>query len=385
MLNRLKFIAVLLFAVVLCVGLSGNRGRANNAAAEAQEKTAEQVYKNIQVFKGLPASQLLGAMNFMAGSLGVSCNHCHVPNQFAKDDKPAKQTARQMIQMMRSINDANFERKATVNCTTCHRGEMRPNSALTIAQSSFPSAAAITNSPAGPLPTVDQILDKYIQAIGGAKKIEKLQTLTMTGTREMRNGGDPPAIEQMEIFRKAPDKLLMNFTASGGGSIGGSASSQAFDGAQGWRRFNGRVSAMGAADLLGAKRDANFYKDFNFKEQYPTLAVIGKETVAGREAFVVEAAFAESHPARTMFGVRTEKLYFDAQSGLLLRRSMEYRTPLGGLPEATDYTDYRKIKGLMFPFTIRLTRPPLVVTQKFSAIKTNAPVADVMFAMPAAK
>src|ERR1700752_2858726 len=60
------------------------------------DKPAEQVYKNIQVFKGLPASQLLGAMNFMAGSLGVGCNHCHIVNQFAKDDKPTKQTARKM-------------------------------------------------------------------------------------------------------------------------------------------------------------------------------------------------------------------------------------------------------------------------------------------------
>ena len=79
------------------------------------DKPAEQVYKNIQVFKGLPSSQLLGAMNFMAGSLGVACNHCHVPNQFSKDDKPAKQTARQMIQMMRKINDDNFGGKLNIN------------------------------------------------------------------------------------------------------------------------------------------------------------------------------------------------------------------------------------------------------------------------------
>src|SRR6185369_8402265 len=82
------------------------------------EKTAEQVFKNIQVFKGLPSSQLLGAMNFMAGSLGVACTHCHVPNQFAKDDKSAKQTARQMILMMRKINDDNFGGKLNVNCAT---------------------------------------------------------------------------------------------------------------------------------------------------------------------------------------------------------------------------------------------------------------------------
>jgi len=317
-------------------------------------------------------------MNFMAGSLGVSCNHCHVPNQFSKDDKPAKQTAREHLQMMRAVNDANFGGKTVINCATCHRGETRPASVLTLAQNPFLSDD-VTLKPSETLPTVDRILDKYIQAIGGRKKIDKLQTLTMKGARETRNGKDSPSTEQLEIYRKKSNKLLMNFTASG------NSSSQAFNGTIAWRRLGGRVNPVGGADLLGAKRDADFYKDTNFKEQYSKLAVIGKEKVGEREAFVIEATFAETHPARTMFGIQSEKLYFDAQSGLLIRRYMEYRTPLGGLPEATDYADYRKINGLMFPFTVRLSRPPLVVTQKFAEIKINAPVEDAMFDMPAAK
>ncbi len=169
MMNRLKLIAILLFVGCFCgVFLLG--GNSNKLAAQSQEKTAEQAYKNIQVFKGLPASQLLGAMNFMAGSLGVSCNHCHVPNQFAKDDKPAKQIARQHLQMMRAINDANFGGKTVVNCATCHRGETRSASVLTLAQNPFPSADTALKSSES-LPTVDQILDKYLQAIGGRKRI----------------------------------------------------------------------------------------------------------------------------------------------------------------------------------------------------------------------
>jgi hypothetical protein len=172
----------------------------------------------------------------------------------------------------------------------------------------------------------------------------------------------------------------MTFLTPGGGD-----SSQAFNGTGGWRRFNGRVSALSSGDLLGAKRDANLYKDINFKEQYPKLEVVGKEKIGDREAFVIAATFAETHPARRMFGVQTEKLYFDVQSGLLIRRYMEYQTPLGELPEATDYEDYRKVNGLMLPFTVRLSRPPLVVTQRFAEIKVNAPVDDALFEMPAAK
>lgn len=61
-------------------------------AAQAEEKPAEQVYKNIQIFKGVPASRLMAGMMRFSQFLGVDCAYCHVPNQFEKDDKPAKQT-----------------------------------------------------------------------------------------------------------------------------------------------------------------------------------------------------------------------------------------------------------------------------------------------------
>src|SRR5438874_9838650 len=192
MTNRLKLIAILLFTV-LCGGIFLLNGNSKKLAAQNQEKTAEEVYKNIKVFNGLPASQLLGAMNFMAGSLGVSCNHCHVPNQFSKDDRAAKQTARDHILMMRAVNEANFGGKMVTNCATCHRGETRPASVVTLAQNL--AAASAELDPLEPLPTVDQILDKYIQAMGGRKKIDKLQTLSIRGTREMRNGADSPSTE----------------------------------------------------------------------------------------------------------------------------------------------------------------------------------------------
>ena len=370
-------IAILVLAAIVCAILTGAEF-VKTAESQEKEKTAEQVYRNIQVFKGLPASQLLGAMNFMAGSLGVSCNHCHVPNQFSKDDKPAKQIARQHVQMMRSINETNFEGNRIVNCVTCHGRQARPSSALVLSHETFPAHDRVGTSSES-LPTVDQILDKYFLAIGGRKRIEKLETLTMRGTREMRNGADVPSTEQLEVLRKAPNKLLMNFSTSG------NSSSQAFNGTTGWRKFNGRVNAIVGPDLVGAKRDADFLKDFKFKEQYPRLVIIGREKIAGREAFVIEATFAETHPARTMFGIASEKLYFDVLSGLLIRRYMEYQTPLGVLPEATDYLDYRKKDGMMFPFIIRLSRPPLVVTQKLFEIRINAPVDDAIFEIPRAK
>ena len=374
--NHFRIISLLLLMIAGLVVLNSHR-LIRPAATQANEKTADQVYKNIQSFKGLPASQLLGAMNFMAGSLGVSCNHCHVPNQFAKDDKPAKQTARQHLKMMRAINDADFGGKTVVNCVSCHRGEIRPASALKITSIS-PWESVKTAASTQQLPTVDQILAKYLSAMGGNQKLEKLQTVTMTGTREMRNGADAPASEQLEIYRKAPNKLFMSF------STAGSSSTQAYNGTIGWRRFNGRVASIGGPDLLGAQRDAEYFKGINIRNQYADLKVIGLDKVDGRDAFVIEAKFPDGHPAKT-FGINEERLYFDVQSGLLIRRYMEYQTPLGNLPEATDYTSYQKVNGVMFPFVIRLSRPPLVVSQKFAGIKVNAPIDDAVFEKPVTK
>jgi len=89
-------------------------------------KPAEQVYKNIQVMKGVPAPRLMGAMQFFTKSLGVNCNYCHVGSEFEKDDKPAKNTARKMLTMVHQINGSNFPDKQVVSCWMCHRGSSTP-------------------------------------------------------------------------------------------------------------------------------------------------------------------------------------------------------------------------------------------------------------------
>src|SRR6266849_6302912 len=89
-------------------------------------ETAEQVYKNIQVLKGVPADQLIPAMQFIAASLGVQCDFCHLENAFDKDDKETKQTARKMMRMMFAINKENFDGHKEVTCYACHRGAHKP-------------------------------------------------------------------------------------------------------------------------------------------------------------------------------------------------------------------------------------------------------------------
>ena len=94
---------------------------------------AEQVFKNIQVLKGVPAGRLLSIMERgYTRSLGVRCDYCHVVGEWEKDDKQTKQTARDMVRMNADIN-AELKKIKTiaadnpvVNCSTCHRGQPKP-------------------------------------------------------------------------------------------------------------------------------------------------------------------------------------------------------------------------------------------------------------------
>ncbi|HEX8186640.1 MAG TPA: photosynthetic reaction center cytochrome c subunit family protein [Blastocatellia bacterium] len=97
---------------------------AQDKPAAAPDKPAEEVYKNIQILKGLPSSRLMNVMGFFTKSLGVKCDHCHIPGAFDKDDKPTKQTARKMYEMVRVSNRELGNNR--VSCFMCHRGKVQP-------------------------------------------------------------------------------------------------------------------------------------------------------------------------------------------------------------------------------------------------------------------
>src|SRR5882724_951346 len=95
--------------------------------SENDDKPMEQVYKNIQSLKGVPAKQLQTVMSLFAASLGVKCDHCHVGEEFEKDDKPAKQSARKMLEMVTAVGKDYYGGKGNpISCDTCHRGQLQP-------------------------------------------------------------------------------------------------------------------------------------------------------------------------------------------------------------------------------------------------------------------
>lgn len=97
-----------------------------------EKMPADSVFKNIKMFKNMPAERMLMIMDKGWGNaLGVSCTHCHNPKDWASEEKEDKQMAREMSAMTGKINNDLLKKiegleKANVNCNTCHRGQKKP-------------------------------------------------------------------------------------------------------------------------------------------------------------------------------------------------------------------------------------------------------------------
>jgi len=337
------------------------------------EKTVEQVEKNIQVLNGLPQSQLIPVMNYMASSLGGNCTFCHVNKDgkwdFVSDDKPEKGSAREMIKMVQSINKTSFKGNQEVSCFTCHRGSERPARvpALPVATPATVAEGAAP-APRETRPTADQILAKYTEALGGIAAIEKLRTRSMKGTWLTFSG----ASLGYEVYQSAPDKIYMILNTPKQGVF-----ERGFDGKTAWEKSNLGLRDLEGAELFYLKRYPDLFKDIRLQGQFTRVNYGGKEKLDGRDVYVLRGQGVDG---------KGERLFFDAQTGLLLRRITTTTTLVGLIPEQVDYEDYRDVDGLKLPFTIRITSivPVGSSTRKFTEIKLNVPVDETKFKKPPA-
>ena len=256
-------------AVLLGLALAGAMLTHAQGAPAAEGKTAEQVYKNIQVLKGAPADQLIQSMHLLRGALGVDCEFCHDERDRAADTD-AKATARKMMQMMIDLNKSSFNGRQVVTCYTCHQGRPQPRGVL---------ALPVTESEEVPkvaLPSVDQILAKYVEALGGEQAIRKVTSRVVTGTQYIPTGpgGVVPVPATIEIDQKAPN-LTVNIYHTATYTI-----SNGFDGTKAWSQdMRGRVIEPPSVDQGRVKRDADFYVPLNLKQQYTRTVVRGVERV----------------------------------------------------------------------------------------------------------
>jgi photosynthetic reaction center cytochrome c subunit len=375
--KRTLIVGAIAFLAVCPVVIGGATAQSSvPPAANAEPKKAEEQFKNIQVLKGIPADQLIPGMQFITASLGVECEFCHVQGAMEKDDKKPKQTARKMMEMMFAINKDSFDGHREVTCYSCHRGSIDPVATPLVMSADSKSAAPETkkneeknsegveaNGASGP--TGDQLLDKYLQAAGGAKAIDKVSSRVMKGTITFGDRNVP-----IDIFSKDPDKRVSFTHTPDGDSV------TAFDGREGWLGVPGRpVREMHGSDIDGAAMDADLHFAAHLKGMFSEVQVRGAEKIGDNDAYLVVGRREEKTPLR---------LYFDGQSGLLVRLVRYGETPFGRLPTQIDYADYREVSGVKIPFRWTLARPGGRFTIQLSDVKQNVPVDDAKFAKPTA-
>jgi len=369
-------------------------------------KTAAQAYKNIQVLKDIPNTQLIPTMRFISTALGVECEFCHLGNR--AEDTPNKNTARKMMTMMMSINNTSFNGRMNVTCYTCHHGSSSPVGAPTpTGQYSQLGAGVFFKPDGGPLaggrdevmaeaykeymskdrlagmPTPDQILAKYVTALGGDQAIRRVNSRLITGTATLSNdvrGAVPPINVPVEIASKAPNQWVMTFRMANGTTANG------FDGNVAWlQAANGVVTETTGANnsplppLSRVKRNSDFYEPLNLKSQYSRIALRGAERLRGRDVYVVVGSPDGDVP---------ERLYFDRDSGLLLRKIVAVPTALGDYPIQTDYDDYRDVGGVKVPYLVRTMSisPAEDMTIHVERVQNNSTTLDAnKFAKPASR
>ena len=354
----------------LTLGLAGTRAQSAPAQAPAAgaafPKLAEEQFKNIQALKGIPADELVPSMQFIAASLGVECEFCHMRNEFAKDDKKPKVTARKMINMVMAIHKENFEGHREVTCYSCHRGSTDPVGTPIITAEEPKVGTGGGKKPGEEkfaLPPGDQLLDKYLAAVGGADALQKITSRVQKGTLTAFGGQH----FSVEVYSKAPDKRVSIMHLQSGDSL------TAFDGKRGWLSVPGRVHMMTAAENDAARMDADLYFAVHLKTLYQKFRVDAGEKMDGRDTYLVTGHSEGQPPLR---------LYFDQQSGLLLRLVRYADTPLGRNPTQIDYADYRDADGVKLPFRWTLARPGNRFTIQVEQLQQNLPVDDAKFAPP---
>ncbi len=332
-----------------------------NGGASLPAMKAEEKYKNIDVLRGIPATQVIPTMQFISDSLGVGCEFCHVESHFDKDDKKTKRTARAMMRMVASINSGSFDGQRQVTCYSCHRGRSTPSSMkVTEAGASRDAANATTEKLPTDLATVNEIIERYISALGGGSAIEAISSRRESGV--WVEGSDRAAVEISADGHE--EYALVRQTKSG-------TISAILNGASGQIANPGRTPhEMSEAERDFAAMDADLQRPLHLRNVFRDLREEYPEKIGNNEALVVIGELTND---------RSVKFYFDRTSGLLLREVRLADSTLGQISTQIDYADYRESDGVQIPMQITVTNAHSVFTMHFSDVRQNVAIDPKVF------
>jgi len=353
---------------------------AGQAASPVKGKTAGEVFKNVTTtpLKGLTVDDFMGSMGVMAAALGFDCADCHTGAGTDKvvweDDTNRKKMARRMTEMVAVINKTNFGGVPLVSCWTCHHGKDIPATTIALDNLYGPPNDEKDDIVAkdDSQPPAAQILDKYIEALGGAQKLSTLKSFVATGTQggyvQVKGGG------QFEIFAKAPDKRTVRVTYKDAPDRGNQTRS--YNGTTGWtttpRALLGEYEVTGT-ELDGLHFDAELAFPGQIKQVLTDLRVGYPDTIDGHDVVVVQGR----GPRNLLV-----TLYFDKQSSLLVREIRFGRTPIGRVPSQVDYSDYRAVDGIKFPFQYKFQWLDGRDNYQLTDVKINVPIDESRFGKP---
>ncbi len=379
--------AVALLTAVFLAGAVRAAGSGAEAPAQAaqappppRQPMAEEVFKNIQVMKGVPVDEFLGSMGFISNALAVNCTYCHLGEggggwaEYARDNDK-KQMARRMIVMMNAINRTNFAGRRVVTCVSCHNGRNIP---ATNTKLDAVYGTPTTDEPdmvarqAPGSPTVDEVLAKYIDAIGGADRVRRLTSFVAKGN--YIGYGDAETVP-VEIYAKSPDQLAKVIRTRNG------LSSSVYNGRDAWSAVPDAetpipLRQLFGGELEGARLDGQFafpldVKAFLTDWRGAMPATLGDD----KDLYVIQGTSASGLPV---------KLYFDSESFLLVRQIRYTEGALGRNMTQIDYDDYKDVAGVKMPFKWTWAWQSGQGKFEIEDVQANVPVDAARFARPAA-
>ena len=370
--SRRQAAAIATIALAIMCWFGATPYAQGQAQPPASVPTSDQVFKNIQVLKGIPVDQFMDAMGMFSSSLGYDCSSCHA--QEIHTDRAAFATttplitrARQMIAMMNSINEANFGGRPRVTCYTCHRTSPTPDDVPSLAAQyadlvDEPNSMTLVRSRTV---TPDQVFAKYMQALGGAQKVMALTSLSARGSYGGFNtgGADIP----IEINAKAPNQRMQIVRAPDAENVKVYNGQKAWV-AEGWRPLP--LMELTAGNLEGARIEALTLFPATLKDSF-TGWQVGTATIDDKPVQVLQGRS----------GAMPVNFYFD-DAGLLVRTVRWNRTPVGTVPTQTDFSDYRDVAGVKIPFKTVITWTDGQNTIALNQVQANVPMDAAKFAVP---
>ncbi len=349
------------------------------AQSQPQPTMSQNQFKNIQVLKDIPVDEFMGTMGLFSAALSVCCGDCHTgagtsDPKWADDAPPKKKMARLMVQMVQKINKESFGGRQVVTCWTCHRGSEAPavtppiDAIYSTPTPVPPDVLPAVNAATSGTPPADQILDKYVRALGSPEAEAKITSYTAKGSSLLYDAAvnDPAA-----WFAKLPDKLAMTVNQREG------LMARTFDGKVAWVKLPLTVVGeypLDEAYLEGAKLAAEMAFPWRIKSFFTNWKVSYPSSIDGHEVYVVQAT---TGPKGLL-----ASFYFDKQNGLLTRMIYYANSAMGRVPTQFDYSDYRPVAGVMMPFKIIYGWVSGQEQYTLTGYQPNAPVEDSKFAKP---